>query len=134
MNQGNNPEDAIAAVEAWNRAWLARDLEGMKKIAADGLIVWQATVRKDLTKDEEFAILAEALKVMRVEFKDIRLTPMSGGAVLQQCVADIDIDGVGSCEGVPLAMVYQTRGQQITRCDEYMDGMALPRIDFTPQD
>jgi hypothetical protein len=53
--------------------------------------------------------------------------------VLQQCLADIEIVSVGSANNVPFAMVYQTRGEQITRCDEYMDGRSLPRIDFTPK-
>ena len=131
--QVNSPDDALKAVEAWNRAWMARDLEGMKAVAADDYIQWHATVRKNLTKDEEFAMLVEALKVMRIEFKAVKLTPLNDGAVLQQCVADIEIDGAGSAANVPFAMVYRTRGEQITRCDEYMDGMSLPKIDFTPK-
>lgn len=133
MSQDNNPEDAIAAVEAWNKAWFERDLDGMKKIASDDFVQWHATIRKDLTKDEEFDMLAGALDVMRVVFKDIQLTPMSGGTVLQRCIADIEIAGAGTRENVPFAMVYHTRGRQITRCDEYMDGMSLPQIDFTPK-
>jgi len=129
----NNPERALKAVRAWNEAWMAGDLERMKQVAADDYIQWHATIRKDLTKDEEFAMLVEALKVMRIQFKDIRLTPLQNGAVLQQCLADIEIVSVGSANDVPFAMVYRTRGEQITRCDEYMDGRSLPRIDFTPK-
>ena len=132
MTEVNSPENAIKAVEAWNKAWFERDLETMKTIAADDYIQWHATVRKNLTKDEEFAMLVEALKEMHIVFKDIRLTPMTGGTVLQQCVADINIDG-NEAHDVPFAMVYHTRGRQITRCDEYMDGMSLPQIDFTPK-
>ena len=58
--QANSPENAVKAVEAWNKAWMARDLEGMKKVAADDYIQWHATVRKNLTKDEEFAMLVDA--------------------------------------------------------------------------
>ncbi len=125
--------DSIIAVERWNQCWSERDLEGMKNVATDDFIQWHATVRKNLTKDEEFTMLVDALKVMKIAFKDIRLTPMSDDTVLQQCVADIAIEGAGSRENVPFAMVYHTRGQQITRCDEYMDGMSLPKIDFTPK-
>lgn len=132
--QANSPENALKAVQAWNEAWMARDLEKMKEVAADDYIQWHATVRKDLTKDEEFAMLAEALKVMRMKFKEIKLTPLNNGAVLQQCLGDITIDGSGSASDVPFAMVYQTRGTRITRCDEYMDGMSLPQINFTPKD
>ncbi len=134
MTEANSAEDSIKAVRAWGKAWGNRDLEGMKKAATDDFIQWHATVRKNLSKDEEFAMLEDALKVMRIRFKDIELTPMTGGTVLQQCKADITIEGAGSRSDVPFAMVYHTRGQQVTRCDEYMDGMSLPRIDFTPKD
>ena len=126
--------DSIIAVERWNTYWGERDLEGMKTVAADDFIQWHATVRKNLTKDEEFDMLVEALKVMQIQFKDIRLTPMSNNTVLQQCLGDITIEGAGARSDVPFAMVFHTRGQQITRCDEYMDGMSLPPINFTPTD
>jgi len=122
---------SIAAVEKWNEYWMKRDLEGMKATAADDYIQWHATVRKDLTKDEEFGMLVEALKVMNIEFKNIVLTPMEGDRVLQQCVADITVNGATKND-VPFAMVYATRDGKITRCDEYMDGMSLPKIEFTP--
>lgn len=134
MNAIASKPDSIIAVERWNGFWGARDLEGMKTVAADDFIQWHATVRKNLTKAEEFAMLVDALKVMHIAFKDIRLTPMSNDTVLQQCLADITIEGAGSRSDVPFAMVFHTRGQQITRCDEYMDGMSLPPITFTPTD
>jgi len=129
--QPNSPENALAAVNAWLTAWDARDLEAMKAVAADDYIQWHATVRKNLSKDEEFDMLVEALKVMRIQFKDIALTPLNDGAVLQQCLADIVVAGK-EAKDVPFAMIYHTRGKQITRCDEYMDGQSLPPIDFTP--
>lgn len=125
-------DEAIRTVTAWNDAWGARDLETMKRIAADDFIQWHATIRRELSKDEEFDMLVKALDVMHIQFKDIRLTALGDGAVLQQCVADIDIAGVGARSDVPFAMVFRTRGDRITRCDEYMDSLSLPRIDFTP--
>jgi ketosteroid isomerase-like protein len=126
--------DAIIAVEQWNAFWAARDLEGMKGVATDDFVQWHATVRKNLTKDEEFAMLVEALKVMEITFKDVRLTAMDNATVLQECLGDITIAGAGRRTDVPFAMVLHTRGQQVMRCDEYMDGMSLPPIDFTPRD
>lgn len=134
MTDSATKPDSIIAVERWNTFWGERDLEGMKTVAADNFIQWHATVRRNLTKDEEFDMLVEALKVMQIQFKDIRLTPMSNDTVLQQCLGDIAIEGAGSRSDVPFAMVFHTRGQQITRCDEYMDGMSLPPINFTPTD
>lgn len=127
----NSPENAIKAVEAWNEAWMARDLERMKQVASDDFIQWHSTVRKDLNKEAEFAMLVKALKVLNIRFKDIKLVPMSDGTVLQQCLGDVSVAGQERHD-VPFAMVYHTRGLQITRCDEYMDGNSLPPINFTP--
>ena len=124
--------DSIIAVENWNKFWMARDLEGMKSVATDDYIQWHATVRKELNKEEEFTMLVDALKVKQIKFKDIVLTPMNDDTVLQECVADITI-GENTKTDIPFAMVYHTRGQKITRCDEYMDGMSLPPVEFTPQ-
>ncbi len=49
--------------------------------------------------------------------------------MLQQYLADITISGK-EANDIPFAMVFHTRGLQITRCDEYMDGQSLPPIDF----
>jgi ketosteroid isomerase-like protein len=130
--QPNNPENALQVVQAWNDAWMARDLEKMKQIAVDDYVQWHSTIRKDFRKDEEFAMLVEALKVTQIHYKDIALIPMTGGAVFQTCLADISVAGK-EARDVPFAMVYHTRGRQITRCDEYMDGMSLPPIEFTPK-
>jgi ketosteroid isomerase-like protein len=130
MNQAE-AEAAVEIVRAWNTAWMARDLEGMKAIAHEDFIQWHATVRRNLTKTEEFDMLVEALKVMNIQFHHLKLTPLDGG-VLQQCLADIQIEGSGEVKDVPFAMVFRLKDGQISRCDEYMDGMSLPRIDFTP--
>jgi ketosteroid isomerase-like protein len=130
--QADSEGAALDAVKAWNAAWMAQDIARMKEIASDDFIQWHATIRKDLTKAEEFAMLEKAIEFLKTRFEDIRLTPLSGGAVLQQCLATVSIEGVGTAEKVPFAMVYRTRDGKITRCDEYMDGMSLPRFDFAP--
>src|SRR3546814_18135564 len=76
MTEANNSSDAIKAVQMWNDAWGKRDLDRMKEVAADDFIQWHATVRKNLSKDEEFDMLVEELKVMHIQFKDIKLTPL----------------------------------------------------------
>lgn len=131
---GAAKSDPIIAAETWNRHWKARDLENMASVAADDFIQWHATVRKNLTKEEEFAMLNQAMEVMQFAFKDVVLTELDGDCVFQECLGDISITGAGSREDVPFAIVYRTRGNKIIRCDEYMDGMSLPPIDFTPKD
>jgi ketosteroid isomerase-like protein len=131
MSPEFEPAAAIKIVESWNTAWMKRDLERMKAIAHDDFIQWHATIRKDLTKDEEFEMLVAALKVMKIQFHHIRLTACQGG-VLQQCLADIEIQGSGEAKNVPFAMVFRFKDGQIVRCDEYMDAMSLPKIPFAP--
>src|SRR3546814_14329817 len=69
MTEANNSSDAIKAVQMWNDAWGKRDLDRMKEVAADDFIQWHATVRNNLSKDAEFDMLVEALKVMHIQFK-----------------------------------------------------------------
>jgi ketosteroid isomerase-like protein len=131
MSRESDSAAAIKIVESWNAAWMARDLDGMKAIAHDDFIQWHATIRKDLSKEEEFTMLVAALKVMNIKFHDIKLTSLEGG-VLQQCLADIQISGSGEAKDVPFAMVFRLKEGRIVRCDEYMDGMSLPKIPFAP--
>lgn len=127
-------EEALGIVRAWNEAWMAQDLERMESIVSDDFIQWHVNIRKEFDKKAEFDMLREAVKVLKTKFEDIRLTPMNDGAVLQQCLATVAIEGAGTAERVPFAMVYKTRGGKLVRCDEYMDGMSLPRMDFKPAD
>ncbi len=127
----DSPETMMKVAEAWNTAWLARDLEGMKAIAADDYIQWHSHIRKEFTKTEEFDMLVEALKVMNINFYDVTLTPLTEG-VLQQCLGDVELSNGAKATGVPFAMVYRIRDGQLVRCDEYVDGMSLPKLDFIP--
>jgi ketosteroid isomerase-like protein len=133
MGEQFDPAAAVKVVESWNAAWMKRDLEGMKAIAHDDYIQWHSTIRKDLSKAEEFDMLVEALKVMQIQFHDIKLTPLDNG-VLQQCLGDIQITNGGMAKDVPFAMIYRIKEGKLARCDEYMDGMSLPQLDFTPKD
>jgi ketosteroid isomerase-like protein len=131
VNVAFDADAAVKVVESWNAAWMARDLEGMKAIAHDDYIQCHATIRKNFSKEEEFAMLVDALKVMDIQFHHIKLTPCDGG-VLQQCLADIRIKDSGEAKNVPFAMVFRLKDGRIVRCDEYMDGMSLPKLGFTP--
>jgi ketosteroid isomerase-like protein len=109
---------------------MVRDIAGMESVAAEDFIQWQSIYRREYSKAELFGMLGEVLQVANIVYRSIELWPLSDDCVLQRCVTDISIEGVGAKIGVPYAMVYRTRGQQITRCDEYMDGRSLPEVDF----
>lgn len=128
-----SPEEALKVVEGWNRAWMARDLEAMKRLAADDYIQWHSHIRKDFTKQEEFAMLAEAVKVMNIVFHHMKMMPTEGGGVVQQCLGDIKLSNGAEAKNIPFAMVFRVRDGQIVRCDEYVDGASLPQLDFIPQ-
>jgi ketosteroid isomerase-like protein len=132
MTESFDTDAAMQVVNAYNDAWMARDLAGMKAAVSDDYIQWHATIRKDFTKDEEFAMLEQALDSMHIVFHDIVRYPVDGG-VAQQCLADIKLANGGHAENVPFAMIYRVRDGKIYRCDEYMDGNALPKMDFIPK-
>ena len=124
-------ETAMQVVDAYNDAWMARDLEGMKATVSDDYIQWHSHIRKEFTKDEEFDMLVEALKVMNIVFHHVRRFPVEGGVVMQ-CLGDIKLANGASATDVPFAMVYRVRDGKIVRCDEYVDGASLPQLDFIP--
>lgn len=131
MGEQYDADAAVAVAKGWNTAWMARDLKAMADLAADDYIQWHSHIRKNFTKKEEFDMLEEAVKVMDINFYDVKVTPLEGGA-LQQCLGDIKLSNGASVTGVPFAMVFRIRDGKIYRCDEYVDGMSLPQLDFIP--
>jgi ketosteroid isomerase-like protein len=131
MGEKYDPDAGLKVVQAYNKAWMNRDLQGMKDVTSDDYIQWHSHIRKDFTKDEEFAMLEEALKVMHIDFHHVNLFAVDGGAV-QQCLGDIKLSNGAEAKDVPFAMVYRVRGDKIVRCDEYVDGLSLPKMDFIP--
>lgn len=121
----------LAVVKSYNDAWMARDLQGMKDRTADDHIQWHSHIRKDFSRTEEFAMLEEAIKVMQIRFHHILLYPVEGGAA-QQCLGDIDLSNGATARDIPFGMVYRVRNGKIYRCDEYVDGLSLPQLDFIP--
>jgi ketosteroid isomerase-like protein len=126
-----DPDQAMAVVKAYNDAWMARDLEGMKATVADDYIQWHSHIRKEFTKDEEFAMLEQALESLRIVFHHVNRYPVEGG-VAMQCLGDIELANGAQAKNVPFAMVYRVRDGKIIRCDEYVDGLSLPKMDFIP--
>lgn len=129
--QPSDADVAMKVVDAYNDAWMARDLEGMKATTADHHIQWHSHIRKEFTKTEEFAMLEEALKVMNIEFHHVRRFPVEGG-VAMQCLGDITLSNGAEAKDVPFAMIYRVAEGKIVRCDEYVDGNSLPKMEFIP--
>jgi ketosteroid isomerase-like protein len=124
-------DTAMKVVDDYNDAWMARDLEGMKATLSDNYIQWHSHIRKEFTKQEEFEMLEQALKVMHITFHNVRRFPVEGG-VAMQCLGDIRLSNGAEAKDVPFAMIYRVREGKIYRCDEYVDGLSLPKMDFIP--
>lgn len=122
---------ALALVDTYNAAWMARDLDGMKATLSDDYIQWHSHIRKEFSKAEEFAMLEEALKVMQIEFHHVNRFPTDRG-VAMQCLGDIRLSNGSEAKDVPFAMIFTVRDNKIVRCDEYVDGNSLPKMDFIP--
>jgi ketosteroid isomerase-like protein len=129
VSEQSEADIAMQVVNAYNDAWMARDLEGMKATVSDDYIQWHSHIRKEFTKDEEFEMLVEALKVMNIVFHHVHRFPIEGG-VAMQCLGDIKLSNGAEAKDVPFAMVYRVRDGKIVRCDEYVDGPSLPQLDF----
>jgi ketosteroid isomerase-like protein len=132
MTETFDADAAMKVVDEDNDAWMARDLEGMKAATSDDYIQWHSHIRKEFTKEEEFAMLEQALEVMNINFHHVRRFPTDGG-VAMQCLGDIRLKNGGEAKDVPFAILYRVRDGKICRCDEYVDGLSLPKMDFIPE-
>jgi ketosteroid isomerase-like protein len=131
MAEKFDTDAAMKIVTTYNDAWMARDLDAMKATTSDDYIQWHSHIRKEFTKEEEFAMLEQALESMHINFHHVRCFPTDGG-VAMQCLGDIKLKNGAEAKNVPFAMIYRVRYGKIYRCDEYVDGLSLPKMDFIP--
>jgi ketosteroid isomerase-like protein len=126
-----DPDRAVATVTAFNAAFMARDIQRMRSFWTEDFVQWHSHIRKDFTLEEEVALLEAVLDSVFIEFYDVRMTPTSDG-VLMQHRGNVRLASGAEARDVPFAAVYHFRGDEICRCEEYVDGMSLPPMDMLP--
>ena len=129
MSEELDAEEAMRLVDGHFGAWMARDPDRMDAYTSDDFIMWHSMIRKEFTKAEHHALLLQVLEVMQIDYHSIRRYPIEGG-VAMQCLGNVRLKGHAEAKNVPFALIYRVRDGKIYRCDEYIDGMSLPRASF----
>jgi ketosteroid isomerase-like protein len=121
--------DALRVVYETFGAWLEKDLDKMAAGLADDFVQWHSHIGKDFSKSEHQALLRQVLGAGSLHYHDVTYLPLEGG-VLVRCLCDIRMNDGASADDIPFAMIFRVRNGRIYRCDEYMDGLSLPKMTF----
>jgi ketosteroid isomerase-like protein len=131
MASHDTVEDSLRLVRDTFEAWLQQDLDRMAAGLADDFVQWHSHIRRDFSKEEHQALLREVLGAVTFNYHHVTYLPLDGG-VLVRCLCDVRLKDGANADDIPFAMVYRVRRGKIIRCDEYMDGLSLPKMPFLP--
>lgn len=132
MSEAFDPERAVEIVKAFNDAFMDRDIPRLASFWTEDFIQWHSHIRKDFDKASEIKLLEAVLESVFIEFYDISYTPTSDG-VLMRHTGNVRLASGEEARGVPFAAVYHFRGDKIARCEEYVDGLSLPKMEMLSQ-
>lgn len=129
MTDDFDPDAALRLVQTSFGAWMARDTAGMRACMSPDFIQWHNHIGRDFTLQEHQAMLQVVLAAGRLDYHDVDYLPIQGG-VLVRCLCDVRMNDGGESNDVPFGMIFFVRNGLIYRCDEYMDGAALPPMNL----
>jgi ketosteroid isomerase-like protein len=102
------------------------DLAAVRELYAPDVVVWHCFDRREKTREENLAMLADALGAVRgLRYEDVRLQPIPGGFVEQHVVRGTE-QANGRELVLPAVVVCRVANGRITRLDEYFDSAATP--------
>ena len=127
MPEQSGSQDTLDLVRRSFEAWIRRDLATMRDCMAADFVQWHSHIRRDFTLDEHQAMLGEVLRTTDLHYHEISYLPMTGG-VLVRCLCDVRTTAGAAADNIPFGMTFLVRDGKICRCDEYMDGAAIPAI------
>jgi hypothetical protein len=124
----NEPE-AMKAVDGFTSSWLARDIERKASFLSDDFVLWNNCYKVEVSKPAAVEYFNWLLTVMRDnKYYDVRryLTPTG---VVQQHLTSFETDQ-GSVKDIPMLLVFTTKGDKVSRCEEYLDSTGLPKLEW----
>jgi ketosteroid isomerase-like protein len=108
------------------------DLETIRAIYADDAVIWHAHTGKEQSREENLALLAQALKTIQgFRYEEVRRIAIPDGFV-EQHVLRGTAPGGAALE-VPACIVVRLAGGRIQRLDEYLDSKALAPLFSHPR-
>jgi|GEM_PF-1182068 hypothetical protein len=129
MVQFVNEAEAIEAVEGFTSSWLLRNIDRKATFLTDDFILWNNCYKVEVQKPVAVKFFNWLTTMMRNnKYYDVRrmLTPTG---VVQQHLTSFDTDQ-GSFKDIPMLLVFTTRGNKVSRCDEYLDSTGLPKLEW----
>src|ERR1700761_9312729 len=124
-----NEKEAMAAVDGFTSSWLARDIPRKATFLTEDFVLWNNCYKVEVQKPTAVKFFDWLLTVMRGnKYYNIQrhLTPWG---VVQQHLTSFDTDQ-GSFKDIPMLLVFTTRGERVSRCQEYLDSTGLPKLEW----
>ena len=92
-------------------------------------MLWNNCYKVEVQKPVAIKFFRWLITMMRNNaYYDIRRYRTPNG-VVQQHLTSFDTDE-GSFKDIPMMLVFTTRGEKISRCDEYLDSSGLPKLEW----
>lgn len=124
-----NEAEAMAAVDGFSSSWLGRDIDRLATFMTDDFVLWNNCYKVEVHKPDAIKFLRWVTTMMRNNaYGDVRryLTPTG---VVQQHLGSFDTDE-GPFRDIPMLLVFTTRGDKVSRCDEYLDSTGMPTLEW----
>jgi len=116
-------------VEGFTSSWLLRNIDRKATFLTDDFILWNNCYKVEVQKPVAVKFFNWLTTMMRNnEYYDVRRMQTPTG-VVQQHLTSFDTDQ-GSFKDIPMLLVFTTRGNKVSRCDEYLDSTGLPKLEW----
>ncbi len=114
-------DEASAVTEDFFNAIAAGDLDKVKAIYADDVVVWHNTDKAEKGKDASVGTIQWLFdNIGDFKYVDVRNTPFPGG-VLRRHFCQGVVRGTGQKIDLAIAVVAEVKNGQIVRLEEYLD-------------
>lgn len=117
--------EANALVDALGKAIKDRDVDQIRSLYAEDIVVWHGSTNVEQSKEENAGLLAAVFAITsELSYQDIVRHDIADGVVQQHRLAGKFTDG----KPIPdllACLVIKTANGKITRIDEYFDSAAF---------
>lgn len=118
------PTEHLALADAFFAAIERADLDRVRAIYADDAVIWHAHTGKTQSREENVALLAQAVPAIRgFRYEEVRRIATADGFVEQHVLRGTAPNGTPL--EVPACIVVRVAGGRIARLDEYLDSKSL---------
>lgn len=117
--------EANALADALGKAIEDRDVDQVRALYADDIVVWHGSTNVEQSKDENVGLLADVFAVTsQLGYRGIVRHDIENGVVQQHRLVGKFADGAPMPD-LLACLIIQTAGGKIVRIDEYFDSAAF---------